>query len=150
MRLGGAALAPYRLRNFLSTRTRKFVGVLVGMASRSGFAVFNGLCAFGKTVSPALSKRAHCLCFPGRTLTIEDTKAGGCIDLGGQWISHTSHRRLLALARDLGVEIYDQHDEGLEIMDAGSGGVKSYTGLIPPMSLFACVFSSFLHSVMVF
>src|SRR5262245_17729989 len=52
------------------------------------------------------------------------------VELGGQWIGPTQHEAL-ALARDLGLETYPQHNEGKHIFETDKGKLKTYSGTIP-------------------
>ena len=54
------------------------------------------------------------------------------VELGAQWVGPTQHR-LLALARELGIETYPTHAEG-EFLFAAGAKVDRYRGTIPPMN----------------
>ena len=62
---------------------------------------------------------------------------GKTADLGGMWVGPTQHR-LIQLAAELGVKSYDQYTTGKKLLFA-NGKVKSYSGLIPPMNVFALI-----------
>jgi monoamine oxidase len=57
----------------------------------------------------------------GRILT-EEVLPGLPVELGAQWIGDT-HRRMFALAAELGVETYAQYDEGETSYELGGAGV---------------------------
>lgn len=69
----------------------------------------------------------------GRTLTAE--VAGAPVDLGGQWLGPTQDRAF-ALCRELGVEIFPQHQEGKKILEF-DGEVRTYSGLLPRIPMLA-------------
>lgn len=41
------------------------------------------------------------------------------VDVGGAWCWSSSHREVPALAERLGITAFDQHDEGINIVDYG-------------------------------
>ena len=57
----------------------------------------------------------------GRILT-EEVTPGVSVDLGAQWIGDT-HDRMFRLAEELGVETFEQYDEGETSYDLGGSGV---------------------------
>lgn len=67
----------------------------------------------------------------GRTSTA--ALAGGAVDLGGQWIG-PGQRRVLALARELGVSTFPQHHLGRKVMCLGEDR-STYRGLLPRLRL---------------
>ena len=60
---------------------------------------------------------------------------GTYVDLGGAWVG-PSQDRLLALAREFGVETFKTYDTG-KSTQYFRGKVKRYKGLIPPLPLFS-------------
>ena len=60
---------------------------------------------------------------------------GSYVDLGGAWVG-PSQDRLLALAREFGVETFKTYDTGRSTQYF-RGKVKRYKGLIPPLPLFS-------------
>jgi len=64
----------------------------------------------------------------GRTLTVH--RHGTFIDHGGQWVSN-GQDRLMALASELGVPLFDTWHDGLTV-DWNNGTRSTYTGLFPP------------------
>lgn len=71
----------------------------------------------------------------GRTLTVPF--AGEQVDLGGQWVGPTQDR-VLALARELGVETFPQYAAGARVLDEG-GERRTYRGLLPRIGPLALV-----------
>lgn len=67
----------------------------------------------------------------GRTLNGQVGE--GLFDLGGQWIGKT-HRRVTALATDLGIDTFPTHTEGRKVMVTG-GRKSTYGGTIPRISV---------------
>jgi monoamine oxidase len=67
----------------------------------------------------------------GRTLTqpLGDPYGDAVVDLGGQWVGPTQHR-LLALARELGVETFPMHVAGENVIE-WRGALRRYRGTIP-------------------
>src|SRR5262245_26851270 len=63
----------------------------------------------------------------GRTLTVH--RHGTFIDHGGQWVSN-GQDRLMALASELGVPLFDTWHDGLTV-DWHNGTRSTYTGLFP-------------------
>jgi monoamine oxidase len=57
----------------------------------------------------------------GRILT-EEVVAGVTVELGAQWIGDT-HRRMFALAAELGVDTYPQYDQGETSYELAGSGV---------------------------
>lgn len=66
----------------------------------------------------------------GRTFSTQVDDA--VFDLGGQWIGR-SHRRLKALAAELGLATYPQYTQGRRVMDV-DGLVHTYAGTIPRLA----------------
>ncbi|GAC1373181.1 MAG: FAD-dependent oxidoreductase [Polyangiales bacterium] len=103
------------------------VDVVVVGAGLSGLAAARRLVDGGATVR-VLEARER---VGGRTLS--EPLAGGVIDLGGQWIGPTQDR-VAALARELGVATFPQHQVGKKVLEH-AGVVSHYTGLIPKLPL---------------
>src|SRR4051794_8497735 len=64
----------------------------------------------------------------GRTLN-EDIGDGKVVEVGGQWIGPTQHR-IVALARELGVETFPTHSHGENVIEF-DGATRRYRGTIP-------------------
>src|SRR4051794_1916527 len=64
----------------------------------------------------------------GRTLN-HDIGDGKVVEVGGQWVGPTQHR-MLALAREMGVETYPTYDIGENVIE-WRGDLVRYTGAIP-------------------
>jgi monoamine oxidase len=64
----------------------------------------------------------------GRTLN-HDIGDGKVVEVGGQWVGPTQHR-LLALARETGVETFPTYNTGENVIE-WEGELKRYTGAIP-------------------
>lgn len=64
----------------------------------------------------------------GRLLNVE-IGDGKIVEIGGQWAGPTQHR-VLALARELGVETFATHAHGENLVELG-GTVRRYRGAIP-------------------
>jgi monoamine oxidase len=64
----------------------------------------------------------------GRTLN-HDIGDGKVVEVGGQWVGPTQHR-LLALARDTGVETFPTYNQGENVIE-WEGELKRYSGAIP-------------------
>ena len=64
----------------------------------------------------------------GRTLN-HDIGDGKVVEVGGQWVGPTQHR-MLALAREVGVETFPTYDEGENLVE-WKGKLVRYTGPIP-------------------
>ena len=64
----------------------------------------------------------------GRTLN-HDIGEGKVVEVGGQWVGPTQHR-MLALAREVGVETYPTYDEGENVIE-WRGKLLRYTSSIP-------------------
>jgi monoamine oxidase len=54
---------------------------------------------------------------------------GVTVDVGGQWVG-SDHARVQRLAAELGIEVFPQHGEGRNLLDAG-GKRRRYRGSIP-------------------
>ena len=68
----------------------------------------------------------------GRTLNA-DIGDGKVVEVGGQWVGPTQER-VLALARDLGVETFPTWSEGQNVISTG-GRLRRYSGTIPRLGL---------------
>jgi monoamine oxidase len=64
----------------------------------------------------------------GRTLNA-DIGDGKVVEIGGQWVGPTQDR-VLALARDLGIETFPTWNEGQNVISTG-GRLRRYSGTIP-------------------
>ena len=71
----------------------------------------------------------------GRTLTVPFAQEP--VDLGGQWVGPTQDR-VLALARELGVETFPQYLQGRKVLEF-DGERRSYKGLLPRIPALALV-----------
>jgi monoamine oxidase len=92
----------------------------------------------GLTAARELTKRnISCLVLEARDRvggrTLSQKVGRDWVDLGGQWIGPTQDR-LAALARELGVATFPQHQEGTKIVSWG-GKIITYKGDIPWLSL---------------
>jgi monoamine oxidase len=65
----------------------------------------------------------------GRTLNEPLDDEGKVVEVGGQWVGPTQHR-MLALARELGVETFPTYDHGENVIE-WRGRVRRYRGAIP-------------------
>lgn len=101
--------------------------VLVVGAGLSGLASARSLHALGHDVIVVEARDR----VGGRTLSVEHR--GAAFDLGGQWVGR-DHRRVHALADELGLARFPQAHEGKKVLDIG-GRVSTYAGSIPSMSL---------------
>ncbi|MCB9718972.1 MAG: FAD-dependent oxidoreductase [Myxococcales bacterium] len=101
--------------------------VIVIGAGLSGLMAARELEAAGRSVR-VLEARDR---VGGRTWT--RSLRGHPIDLGGQWVGPTQDR-VLALARELGIETYEQFDRGRKVMELG-GQRSTYRGLLPWVGL---------------
>jgi monoamine oxidase len=103
--------------------SRERCDVVVIGAGLSGLAAARRLEAAGRRVR-VLEARDR---VGGRTLTRE--LEGHAVDLGGQWIGPTQDHAI-ALAEELGIETYAQHERGRKVMELG-GRRSTYRGLLP-------------------
>ncbi len=71
----------------------------------------------------------------GRTLTVPFAQES--VDLGGQWVGPTQDR-VLALARELGVETFPQYLQGRKVLEF-DGERRTYKGLLPRIPALALV-----------
>ncbi|WP_216328198.1 flavin monoamine oxidase family protein [Deinococcus aestuarii] len=67
----------------------------------------------------------------GRTHTIRLPLTGVSVDVGGQWVG-PNQPHVMALIRELGLEVYPTHDEGQNLAHL-LGKTLRYRGLIPPL-----------------
>ncbi len=67
----------------------------------------------------------------GRTHTLRLPVTGLSVDVGGQWVG-PNQPHVMALIRELGLEVYPTHDEGQNLALIG-GTLLRYRGLIPPL-----------------
>lgn len=107
------------------TSTRADV-IVIG-AGLSGLAAARQLQAAGRSVVVVEARDR----VGGRALTRE--LDGHAVDLGGQWLGPTQDRAL-ALAKELGLQTYVQHDSGRKVMELG-GQRSTYRGLLPWIGL---------------
>jgi monoamine oxidase len=103
--------------------SRERCDVVVIGGGLSGLAAARRLEAAGRRVR-VLEARDR---VGGRTLT--RPLEGYAVDLGGQWIGPTQDRAL-ALAMELGIETYAQHERGRKVMEL-DGRRTTYRGLLP-------------------
>ena len=68
----------------------------------------------------------------GRTLNHPLGVDGKVVEVGGQWVGPTQHR-LLALARDLGVDTFPTYNDGENLIE-WDGGLIRYRGAMPRIS----------------
>jgi monoamine oxidase len=59
------------------------------------------------------------------------------VEMGGQWMG-PGQTELAALAQELGIGTFPTYDTGERLIDR-DGNVRRYTGLIPPVSIFALI-----------
>jgi monoamine oxidase len=100
--------------------------VVVG-AGLAGLVAARQLSASGRSVR-VLEARDR---VGGRTVNAS-IGAGKVVEMGGQWVGPTQDR-VLALARELGVETFPTYYEGRNILELG-GKLRSYKGTIPRLS----------------
>lgn len=101
--------------------------IVIG-AGLSGLVAARELARAGHTVT-VLEARDR---VGGRTQSTE--LAGQIVDVGGQWIGAT-HRRLIALADELGVVTFPQLGAGTKILDRGDGVLRTFSGFMPRIGL---------------
>ena len=65
----------------------------------------------------------------GGRLLNEDIGDGRVVEVGGQWVGPTQHR-MLALARETGIETYPTYNEGENVIE-WRGRMRRYKGAIP-------------------
>src|SRR5436190_3898514 len=65
----------------------------------------------------------------GGRLLNQDIGAGRVVEVGGQWVGPTQHR-MLALARETGVETYPTYNVGENVIE-WRGRMRRYKGAIP-------------------
>jgi monoamine oxidase len=108
------------------TETREADVVVVG-AGLAGLVAARDLEARGASVV-VLEARDR---VGGRTLN-HDIGEGKVVEVGGQWVGPTQHR-MLALAREVGVNTFPTYDEGENVIE-WRGKLVRYTGAIPRIS----------------
>jgi monoamine oxidase len=105
------------------TETREADVVVIG-AGLAGLVAARDIKAAGASVV-VLEARDR---VGGRTLN-HDIGNGKVVEVGGQWVGPTQHR-MLALAREVGVETFPTYDEGENVIE-WRGKLVRYTGAIP-------------------
>jgi monoamine oxidase len=105
------------------TRTRDADVIVVG-AGLAGLVAARDVRAAGASVL-VLEARDR---VGGRTLN-HDIGDGKVVEVGGQWVGPTQHR-MLAVARDLGVETFPTYDDGENVIE-WKGKLVRYSGAIP-------------------
>lgn len=99
--------------------------VVVG-AGLSGLVAADALHGRGRAVVVLEAKNR----LGGRLLS-HALLGGGVVDAGGSWVGPVQPT-VLALARELGLETADHHDEGLHLLTL-RGRTRSYRGSVPPL-----------------
>lgn len=107
-------------------RARRTYDVVVVGAGLAGLSAARRIRASGRSVA-VLEARAR---VGGRNL--DQPLAGGTdvVELGGQWAGH-GQDRVLALAKEFGIEVFETYARGSSIYWTGGHG-QTYTGGIPP------------------
>ena len=100
--------------------------VIVG-AGLAGLVAARDLVAAGREVV-VLEARDRV----GGRLVNQDIGDGKVVEAGGQWVGPTQDR-VLALARDLGLQTFPSHAHGLNVFEWG-GRRRTYSGTIPRIS----------------
>jgi monoamine oxidase len=100
------------------------VDVVVVGAGLAGLVAARRLAAGGVSVA-VLESRDRV----GGRLLSEPLGNGRQVEAGGQWVGPTQDR-VLALARELGVETFPTYAEGSNLLELG-GSISRYTGTIP-------------------
>jgi monoamine oxidase len=93
----------------------------------AGLCAARDLTAAGKSVA-VLEARDRV----GGRLLNEEIGAGEIVEVGGQWVGPTQ-ARVLALARELGLETFATYGEGENVIEH-RGELRRYSGTIPPFS----------------
>ncbi|OZJ03207.1 hypothetical protein BZG36_04537 [Bifiguratus adelaidae] len=68
----------------------------------------------------------------GRTKGVE--LENGKVDVGGQWVGR-KQTQILALLKEFGIGTYPQYIDGKKVQVHPKYGIKTFSGLIPPLSL---------------
>jgi monoamine oxidase len=112
---------------FAGAAQRGNADVVVVGAGLAGLVAARQLTASGRSVL-VLEARER---VGGRTVN-SSIGAGKVVEMGGQWVGPTQDR-VLALARELGVETFPTYYEGRNILHL-RGKLRSYKGTIPRLS----------------
>nr|WP_219722087.1 FAD-dependent oxidoreductase [Deinococcus planocerae] len=108
------------------TTTRRTDVIVVG-AGLAGLTAARRLARAGRRVR-VLEARGR---VGGRTHTIRLPVTGVSVDMGGQWVG-PNQPHVMALIRELGLDVYPTHDEGQNLAHL-LGKTLRYRGLIPPL-----------------
>lgn len=103
------------------------VDVLIVGAGLAGLTAARRLSGAGRRVR-VLEARDR---VGGRTHTVRLPLTGVAVDLGGQWVG-PNQPHVMALIRELGLEVYPTHDAGQSVAQL-LGRTLRYRGLVPPL-----------------